>query len=168
MLTAKLIIVKAAELYWEETTGNSVGELPGTAWIRLSTGKLCLDIGDGVKPCWEVRSHLLFYYIPAELPSFKLTEDGLHAKLLCTLKFDEFYAMVTSSGQGCFDYDFPSSTESITFPSIWVSGDWADFKSDQHLTVPFPNHVTPNKITAKVGTEGATNFFLFWNIFREL
>jgi hypothetical protein len=23
-------------------------------------------------------------------------------------------------------------------------------------------------ITAKVGTEGATNFFLFWNIFREL
>jgi hypothetical protein len=24
------------------------------------------------------------------------------------------------------------------------------------------------EITAKVGTEGATNFFLFWNIFREL
>ncbi|KAJ7722106.1 hypothetical protein B0H14DRAFT_2411501, partial [Mycena olivaceomarginata] len=26
----------------------------------------------------------------------------------------------------------------------------------------------PGDITAKVGTEGATKFFLFWNVFREL
>jgi hypothetical protein len=125
MLMAKLIIVKAAQLYWEETTGNSVNDLPGTAWIRLSTGKLCLDIGDGVKPCSEVRFDLLWYHTPAELPSFKLTEDELHAKLLHALKFDEFYTMFAFSSRGYLGYNLPSSTESITLPSIWISGDWA-------------------------------------------
>ncbi|KAJ7303637.1 hypothetical protein DFH08DRAFT_825735 [Mycena albidolilacea] len=134
----------AARLYWEETTGNSVHDLPGTAWIRLSTGKLCLDIGDGVKSCWKVRDEL-YYGTPTELPSLKLTEDELHAKLLCVLKFDEFYPMVTFSRRYP-GYDPPSSTESITLPSIWISGDWADFKSNQLLAIPFPNHVTPNEI----------------------
>ncbi|KAJ7768012.1 hypothetical protein B0H14DRAFT_3165120 [Mycena olivaceomarginata] len=137
---------KAARLYWEETTGNSVDYLPGTAWIRLSTGKLCLDIGDGVKPCWKVRSDLLSYYTPAELPSFKLVEDELHAKLLRVLKFDEFYAMFAISSRQYFGYDLPSSTESITLPSLWISGHWADFKSGQPLAIPFPNHVTLNEI----------------------
>ncbi|KAJ7768003.1 hypothetical protein B0H14DRAFT_358589 [Mycena olivaceomarginata] len=136
----------AAELFWEETTGNSVGELPGTAWIRLSTGKLCLDIGDGVKPCWEVRYPLQIYCTPTELPSLKLVEDELHAKLLRVLKFDEFYSMFAFSGLGHFGYDLLSSTESITLPSIRISGDWADFKADQFLAIPFPNHVTPNEI----------------------
>ncbi|KAJ7787187.1 hypothetical protein B0H14DRAFT_287782 [Mycena olivaceomarginata] len=90
---------QAAELYWEETTGNSVDDLPGTAWIRLSTGKLCLDIGDGVKPCSAVRFDLRCYYPLTELPSFKLTEDELHAKLLRVLKFDEFYAIVHHVGK---------------------------------------------------------------------
>jgi hypothetical protein len=131
-------------LYWAETTGNSVDDLPGTAWIRLSTGKLCLDIGNGVNSCSEVRFNLLFH-TPAELPSFKLMEDELHAKLLCVLKFHEFYAMFAFSRQ-YFGYNLPSSKESITLPSIWTPGDWADFKSDQLLAIPFPNHATPNEI----------------------
>jgi hypothetical protein len=143
MLMPELSIVKAAELYWEETTGNSVGDLPGTAWIRLSTGKLCLDIGDGVQPCSAL---LCRYDIQAELPSFKLTEAELHAKLLRVLKFDEFYDIVASSTRRQSSYDLPSSTESITLPSIWISGNWADFKSDQLLAIPFPNHFTPNEI----------------------
>ncbi|KAJ7356437.1 hypothetical protein DFH08DRAFT_849051 [Mycena albidolilacea] len=50
-------------------------------------------------------------------------------------------------GSGQFrGYYLPTSTESITLPSIWISGDWADFKSDQLLAIPFPNHVTPNEI----------------------
>ncbi|KAJ7787198.1 hypothetical protein B0H14DRAFT_287941 [Mycena olivaceomarginata] len=146
MLTARLIIVKAALLYWGETTGNRVDDLPGTAWIRLSTGKLCLDIGDGVKTCPDVRIDLPYYYTPAEFPSFKLTEDELHAKLLRVLKFDEFYAMFTLYSQQYFFYDLLSFTDSITLPSIRIPGDWADFRSDQLLAIPFPNHVTPNEI----------------------
>ncbi|KAJ7818702.1 hypothetical protein B0H14DRAFT_2601131 [Mycena olivaceomarginata] len=137
---------EAAELYWKETTGNNVNDLPGTGWIRLSTGKLCLDIGDGVKPCSTVWYNLRRYYTSVESPSFKLTEDELHTKLFCALNFAEFYVMVASSAHGSFVYDLPSSTESITLPSIWISGDWADFKSDQLLANPFPNHVTPNDI----------------------
>jgi hypothetical protein len=105
-----------------------------------------LDIGDGVQPCSEVRFDLSLYDDQAELPSFKLTEDELHTKLLHMLKFDEFYDMVAFSIRWCWGYDLPSSTESITLPSIWISGDWADFKSDQLLAVPFPNHLTPNEI----------------------
>ncbi|KAJ7768010.1 hypothetical protein B0H14DRAFT_358721 [Mycena olivaceomarginata] len=137
---------EAAELYWEDTTGNNVGELPGTAWIRLSTGKLCLDIGDGVKLYWEVRSDLRWHYTLHEFPSFKVTEDELHAKLLRVLKFDDFYAMFEFSPLQYFGHYLPSSTESITLPSIRISGDWADFKSDQLLANPFPNHVTLNEI----------------------
>ncbi|KAJ7303630.1 hypothetical protein DFH08DRAFT_54637 [Mycena albidolilacea] len=54
--------------------------------------------------------------------------------------------MVAFSTRHFFFYDFPSSTESITLPSIWISGHWTDFKSDQLLANPFPNHVAPNEI----------------------
>ncbi|KAJ7901335.1 hypothetical protein B0H13DRAFT_773249 [Mycena leptocephala] len=37
----------AAYSYWQETTGDNLYILPGTAWIRLSTGKLCMDVGNG-------------------------------------------------------------------------------------------------------------------------
>ncbi|KAJ7930679.1 hypothetical protein B0H13DRAFT_880541 [Mycena leptocephala] len=37
----------AADAYWEEITGGGFYYLPGTAWIRLSTGKLCMDVGNG-------------------------------------------------------------------------------------------------------------------------
>ncbi|KAJ7882664.1 hypothetical protein B0H13DRAFT_926912 [Mycena leptocephala] len=37
----------AAYSYWQETTGDEFDDLPGTAWIRLSTGKLCMDVGNG-------------------------------------------------------------------------------------------------------------------------
>jgi hypothetical protein len=124
MLTAKLIIMKAAQLYWEETTRNSVDDPPSTVWIRLSTGNLCLDIGDGVESGLIVGFYLQCH-TPAELPSFKLTEDELHAKLLHALKFDEFYTMFAFSSRGYLGYNLPSSTESITLPSIWISGDWA-------------------------------------------
>ncbi|KAF8139265.1 hypothetical protein K438DRAFT_719704 [Mycena galopus ATCC 62051] len=49
---------KAAQLYWWENTGTSGNDLPGTAWIRLSTGKLCLAIGDGVTQCMDIYNHL--------------------------------------------------------------------------------------------------------------
>ncbi|KAF7340336.1 hypothetical protein MVEN_01952800 [Mycena venus] len=134
----------AAHFYWQENTGASFLLLPGTAWIRLSTGKLCLDIGDGVESCNSIGSGLLGY-IEAELPSFKLTESELHAKLLCALKLDEFHTIAVFS-MWYFLYTLPSSTESITIPSICITDDRGDFQSHQLLTIPFPNHLTPNDI----------------------
>ncbi|KAF7340330.1 hypothetical protein MVEN_01952200 [Mycena venus] len=134
----------AANLYWEENTGKWLDNLPGTAWIRLSTGKLCLDIGDGVERCCDIRAHLRSF-TPAELPSFKLTENELHAKLLCALKLTEFHTMAAYSGWH-FSYTLPSSTETITLPSIWIPSDGADLKLPQTLAIPFPKHLTSNDI----------------------
>ncbi|KAF8164384.1 hypothetical protein K438DRAFT_268209 [Mycena galopus ATCC 62051] len=48
---------KAAQLYWEENTGTDLYDLPGTLWIRLSTGKLCLDVGDGLALSTDIYYH---------------------------------------------------------------------------------------------------------------
>ncbi|KAJ7901338.1 hypothetical protein B0H13DRAFT_773272 [Mycena leptocephala] len=40
--------LQAAKFYWKDTTGGGFWDLPVTAWIRLSTGKLCIDVGSGV------------------------------------------------------------------------------------------------------------------------
>jgi hypothetical protein len=137
--------MKAAESYWGEMTGRICHYIPGTAWIRLSTGKLCLDVGDGVKLCFAIRKDLI-QYTATELPSFKLTENDLHAKLLSALKLDEFHAMVVFCTQEYFLHDLPSSTEAITVPSIWIPSHYVDFKSLQIFTIPFPNHLTSNEI----------------------
>ncbi|KAF7341495.1 hypothetical protein MVEN_01886900 [Mycena venus] len=136
---------KAAELYWKETTGKSFSDLPGTAWIRMSTGKLCLNIGVGFEQCWSIQSALQ-RSTQAKLPSLKLTENELHAKLLCALKLDEFHDMFTFSYRIYFSYGLPSSTKSITLPSIWIPSDCVDFKPGQMLTLRFPNHLTSNDI----------------------
>ncbi|KAJ6545892.1 hypothetical protein DFH09DRAFT_1508852 [Mycena vulgaris] len=38
--------------YWRKHTGDDLDRTQGTAWIRLTTGKLCLDIGDGGYGWW--------------------------------------------------------------------------------------------------------------------
>ncbi|KAF7340338.1 Reverse transcriptase-RNase H-integrase [Mycena venus] len=134
-----------AYFYWNETTGKSASDLPGTAWIQMSTGKLCLDIGDGVEQCINIWIDLEGYLL-VELPSFKLMENELHTKLLCALKLDEFHAMVAFSSRHNFGNNLPSSTETITLPSICITNDRGDFQSHQLLTIPFPNHLTPNDI----------------------
>ena len=137
--------LEGPDLYWTETTGKNFDDLPGTAWIRLSTGKLCLDIGNGVTQCNWIRLDLEWDG-SAELPSFELTENELHAKLLGVLKLDEFHAMVAFSGQWNFTCNIPSSTESITLPSIWIPYNRGDFQSYQLSKNPFPNHYTSNDI----------------------
>ncbi|KAJ7812914.1 hypothetical protein B0H13DRAFT_500824 [Mycena leptocephala] len=143
MLMAKLTVMKAADSYWVKTTGASFFLLPGTVWIRPSTGKLCLDIGDGDEQCmnlWPALTGFVF----APLPSLKLTENELHNKLLHALKFDEFYIMFAHDTDHF--YNFPSSAEAIKLPSILILSDCVNFKSHQLLTIPFPNHFTPDEI----------------------
>ncbi|KAJ7882673.1 hypothetical protein B0H13DRAFT_2278292 [Mycena leptocephala] len=86
----QLTILKVANFYWEETTGEKFYHLPGTAWIRLSTGKLCMDVGNGYESCIEIVTP----WPRSELPSFKLTENDLGDKLSSTLELNEFYSMV--------------------------------------------------------------------------
>ncbi|KAJ7336163.1 hypothetical protein DFH08DRAFT_939242 [Mycena albidolilacea] len=137
--------IEAAQLYWEETTGKDANNLPGTIWIRLSTGKLCLDIGDGVEFVWSIRAGLK--YTPAGLPSFKLTENELHIKLLHVLKPNEFHAMFAHPWRQNIKYNLSSSIESLSFPSIWIPSERVAFKSPQTLMIPFPNHlITSNDI----------------------
>ncbi|KAF7340341.1 Reverse transcriptase-RNase H-integrase [Mycena venus] len=135
----------AAYWYWSETTRKEIDDLPGTVWIRLSTGKLCLDIGNGVEQCIDIWGRLAGSTL-AELPSFKLMENELHTKLLCALKLDEFHAMVAICGKQNFSYNLPSLTETITLPSICITDDRGDFQSHQFLTIAFSNHPTPNDI----------------------
>ncbi|KAF7340329.1 Reverse transcriptase-RNase H-integrase [Mycena venus] len=135
----------AAQSYWKQNTGEDIDYLLGTAWIRLSTGKLCLDIGDGVERCIDIWSSLA-RHMSAELPSFKLMENELHAKLLCALKLNEFHAMVTFASSHNSSGNLPSSTKTITIPSICITDDRGDFQSHQLLTISFPNHLPPNDI----------------------
>ncbi|KAJ7930758.1 hypothetical protein B0H13DRAFT_2264083 [Mycena leptocephala] len=110
-----LTIIKAADSYWEEITGDSFCHLPGTAWIRLSTGKLCMDVGNGYESC--------AYTIPlgllplSELPSFKLTEYDLGDKLSSTLELNEFYSMVARRKTRCLNSS-ASMPGTIMLPSI--------------------------------------------------
>ncbi|KAF7340331.1 hypothetical protein MVEN_01952300 [Mycena venus] len=136
--------LKAAYFYWIETTGKDFANLPGTAWIRLSTGKLCLDIGNGVEQCIDIWNSLAGF-TQAELPAFKLMENELHAKLLCALKLDEVHAIAVFSRR-YFHYTLPSSTESITIPSICITDDQGNFQSHKVLTILFSNHLTQNAI----------------------
>ncbi|KAF8164367.1 hypothetical protein K438DRAFT_1941899 [Mycena galopus ATCC 62051] len=133
----ELTITKAAFWYWEENTGTMCYDLPGTAWIRLTTGKLCLDIGDGVTQCIAIyiglTPNMLDYML---VESFKLTENELHTKLLHALELDEFHVMLGQSGQW-HSNNLPSSTESITLPSICILSDRVNSNSHQLLTIPF-------------------------------
>ncbi|KAF8139273.1 hypothetical protein K438DRAFT_719824 [Mycena galopus ATCC 62051] len=147
MFTTKLIIMKAAQLYWEENIGTSGYDFPGTAWIRLSTGKLCWDIGERVMQCTDIFDHLA-WNMPVDLPSLKLTENELHTKLLHALELDEFHAMLGCSARW-HPHNLPSSTASITLPSIWIHSDCVDSNSHQILTIPFTKPLAPNVISMR-------------------
>ncbi|KAJ7930686.1 hypothetical protein B0H13DRAFT_2264055, partial [Mycena leptocephala] len=78
----------AAGSYWEEATGKNFFGLPGTAWIRLSTGKLCMDVGYGYE---SITANIHIVPGPfSELSEVKLTENDLGDKLLSILELDEF------------------------------------------------------------------------------
>ncbi|KAJ7826354.1 hypothetical protein B0H13DRAFT_2440826 [Mycena leptocephala] len=133
-----LIIIKVADSYWEETTGEKFYHVPGTAWIRLSTGKLCMDVGNGYDSCIEIvrpRAH-------SKLPEVKLTEYDLGDKLLSTLELDEFYSLLA-----CSKISFPkflsSTPGTIMLPSIYnPRWDRAHFKPNDLHAFPTEKHLT--------------------------
>ncbi|KAJ7231630.1 hypothetical protein C8J57DRAFT_179528 [Mycena rebaudengoi] len=121
--------------------------LRGTVWIRLSTGKLCVEVDDGYEKCRYTIFHMIFNrYRRPGLPSFKLTENDLHGKLLCTLEVDESYAMLASSNliSPVFTLWTPRT---FTLPSICsIPDDCADFKLKEFSTIPIRNHLTLSDI----------------------
>jgi hypothetical protein len=138
----QLTIVKAANSYWEETTGEHFFCLPGTAWIRLSTGKLCIDVGDGYDSIAAIA--LYVPWLHSELPEVKLTENDLGDKLIYTLELDEFYSLLTRGNIGFLN--FSSSTPgTIMLPSIRSPyGDPAHFHSNELCAIPTAKNFTHN------------------------
>ncbi|KAJ7930704.1 hypothetical protein B0H13DRAFT_1858515 [Mycena leptocephala] len=129
-----------ADSYWEETTGGRLYYLPGTAWIRLSTGKLCMDVGNGYEPCGDVVPSPRFW--TPEMPSLKLTENDLAGKLKCTLELDEFYSLLTR-GNRAFLQISSSTPGTITAPSIYNPNcNHAHFEPDGFCAIPTAKHLT--------------------------
>jgi hypothetical protein len=139
-ISAELTIIKAANSYWGEITGGDFYFLPGTAWIRLSTGKLCMDVGDGYESCIDIvrpRAH-------SKLPEVKLTEYDLGDKLLSTLELDEFYSMV-ACGNARYPNSSPSMPGTVMLPSICnpcCPWDCAHLKPNQFCAIPTAPHLT--------------------------
>jgi hypothetical protein len=114
-ISAELTIIKAAGSYWQETTGNNFYHLPGTAWIRLSTGKLCMDLGSGYESIIASIHHVPV--LLSKLPEVKLTENDLGDKLLSTLELDEFYSLLACDMIGIPKF-LSSTPGTIMLPSI--------------------------------------------------
>ncbi|KAJ7930790.1 hypothetical protein B0H13DRAFT_881676 [Mycena leptocephala] len=131
--------MKAAYFYWREITGESLDQLPGTAWIRLSTGKLCMDVGNGYESC----VHIVRPGVHSKLPEVKLTEYDLVDKLLSTLGLDEFYSMVTWFST--YLNSSPLMPGTITLPSICnpcFPWDRAHLKLNNLHAIPTTKHLT--------------------------
>jgi hypothetical protein len=143
-ISIQLTIMKAADCYWQETTGDEFDDLPGTAWIRLSTGKLCMDVGNGYG---SIMASI--HYVPgslSELSEVKLTENDLADKLLTTLELDEFYSLLAHSKLSF--PKFPSSTPgTIMLPSIYnPHWDRAHLKPNDLHAIPTEKHLTLNDL----------------------
>lgn len=138
----QLIIINAANSYWEETTGRRLYYLPGTAWIRLSTGKLCMDVGNGyesIADSIQARPAPLF-----ELSEVKLTENDLGDKLLSTLELNEFYSLLAWYNTYNLNSS-PSTPGTITFPSFCnpcCPWDRAHLKPNDLHAIPTEKHLT--------------------------
>jgi hypothetical protein len=138
-ISIQLTIIKAANFYWKDTTGESFWDLPGTAWIRLSTGKLCIDVGSGYESCAQSVGPPHF-----ELPEVKLTEYDLGDKLLSTLELNEFYSLVAQR-YAHYLRSSPSISGTIMLPSIYnpcCQWDCAHLKLNDLHAIPTTKHLT--------------------------
>ncbi|KAJ6578286.1 hypothetical protein B0H19DRAFT_1230086 [Mycena capillaripes] len=138
----ELIIVKAANLFWKSTTGEWLCSLIGTAWIRLSTGKLCVDVGNGD----QLASLFPPWLVHRDLPSINFTDNDLDDKLLSRLKLDEFYDLLAYAF--CDSIKLSSAPRTITLPSLCrIPDPGADFNADAEIpAIPIVNHFTPFSI----------------------
>ncbi|KAJ7930770.1 hypothetical protein B0H13DRAFT_881342 [Mycena leptocephala] len=127
-----------AHSYWGEITGERLYDLPGTAWIRLSTGKLCMDVGNGYELCGSIvgpRAH-------SELSEVKLTEYDLGDKLLYTLELNEFYSLLACSNTSFLNFS-SSTLGTIILPSIYnPHWDRAHFMPNDLHAIPTEKHLT--------------------------
>jgi hypothetical protein len=139
-ISIQLTIIKAADSYWQETTGGDFYDLPGTVWIRLSTGKLCMDVGNGYERCMDIVT----LWPHSKLPEVKLTENDLGNKLLSTLELNEFYSMV-ARGDTRYLNSSPSMSGTITLPSICnpcCQWDCVHLKPNHFCAIPTAKHLT--------------------------
>ncbi|KAJ6563969.1 hypothetical protein B0H19DRAFT_74553 [Mycena capillaripes] len=110
----------------------------------MSTGKLCVDVGNGEWPSlfsasWQVRT---------EPPSLKLTESDLGDKLLSRLKLEQFYAILIDLNSDSLRLS--SAPGTITLPSLCrIPNLGADFNATEISAFPIANHFTLSSIDVK-------------------
>ncbi|KAJ6563962.1 hypothetical protein B0H19DRAFT_74453 [Mycena capillaripes] len=116
--------------------------LSGDAWIRLSTGKLCVNVGNGE----ELIGIFFMWHVRTKFPSIKFTENDLDDKLLSRLKLDDLYHLLTRH----YTWDvahFSSTLGTIMLPSLCrIPDPGADFDATEISAIPIANHFTPSSI----------------------
>ncbi|KAJ7626174.1 hypothetical protein FB45DRAFT_76002 [Roridomyces roridus] len=101
-------------------TETPAWKLPATAWVRPSTGKLCLEIGAGDGLFFQLSRGLL--RSRTELPSLRLNDTDLEAQLSNSLTFDQFFFFPLQQPL-YFSYNPPSSIQTVIFPpALWNFG----------------------------------------------
>jgi hypothetical protein len=114
-------------------------------WIRLSTGKLCVDVGNGYESCLGIVRPWAHPGPHSELPEIKLADNDLADKLLSTLELDDLYSMVAWFNTHL--NSSPSMPGTITLPSICNPyGDRTHSKRDQFCAIPTAKHITHNDL----------------------
>ncbi|KAJ6529469.1 hypothetical protein DFH09DRAFT_1094045 [Mycena vulgaris] len=136
----RLIHVQMAFKYWEHTTGVSLmsPQAPNyTAWIRLSTGRLCIDVGDSFP---DIKHLDLKSYVgdPVSRASgIGYCEGGLAEKLISCLELDDIHVLLCSSAS----YESMQATfrvGRVGLGEIWSASNLAQVidSPSAHLSLP--------------------------------
>ncbi|KAJ7626175.1 hypothetical protein FB45DRAFT_76037 [Roridomyces roridus] len=129
--------IENANNYWETTTQKSLTWFNSqcTAWVRTTTGQVCLAFGDGDETSQEIMRNQLGWYRSPELPALKVTDRGLEATLIATLTPAQAFTIMNPFFEQLPQSHFPPQ---IHLPSIWMQG--LDQSSEWHQISqnPFP------------------------------
>ncbi|KAJ6571223.1 hypothetical protein B0H19DRAFT_1129472 [Mycena capillaripes] len=115
----------AAFEYWKDVTGTSLlspGAPNYTSWIRVSTGRLCIDVGDSFSDIKHLDVKSLVRDPVSRATSLGYCEANLHLKLISRLQLDDIHALLCSrSGYEMTEVSFRSGH--VALGTIWPTSD---------------------------------------------
>ncbi|KAF7350057.1 hypothetical protein MVEN_01307400 [Mycena venus] len=115
----------AAFEYWQSTTGTwllSPGAPNYTSWIRVSTGRLCIDVGESFSDIKHLDVKSLVRDPVSRATSIGYCETGLVSRLVSCLHLDDIHVMLCSrSGYEMTEVTFRSGH--VALGTIWPTSD---------------------------------------------
>ncbi|KAJ7609881.1 hypothetical protein FB45DRAFT_340048 [Roridomyces roridus] len=130
--TTMWVQVLTAGQYWKTATRADLDDLPGTLWVRMSSGTICVEIGNGSELFKNIRGKLndsFTAYSRGMYPSIKLTENDLNEKLHRAVEPHLFHYLLLDR---TFWHDTFLSHGAISLPSLWISNGGNEYDL-QHL-----------------------------------